>query len=101
MLEIPYLQNSSCSNVISMHIYILQNHIVQKKKLSNDGIAYTVRVPQRVKLSRPFYPPKKKVCSGRSINFNPNTFFQVFSFMCHTQSSDDDHFYYGVAHSLH
>lgn len=76
--------------VISMRIYILQNHIVEKK-ISNDGIAYTERVPQRVKISRPFYPPPKKVCSGRSINFNPNTFFQVFSFMCHTQSCDDDH----------
>lgn len=46
---------------------------------------------KELKYQGPSTPPKKKVCSGRSINFNPNTFFQVFSFMCHTQISDDDH----------
>lgn len=62
-----------------MHIYILQNQIVQKKKnLSNDGIAYTVRVLQRVKIWRPLYPPKKRYAVVGALISILTPFFRCF-----------------------
>lgn len=60
-----------------MRIYILQNHIVEKK-ISNDGIAYTERVPQRVKISRPFYPPKKRCAVVGALISILTPFFRCF-----------------------